>query len=165
MTAPLVSDGALPDAARVVRGALRCNPWKATGASRSASPAELASFLRLAKRRHHPDKGGDSEVFQLLASAGDSLLNRAPWRPGAVSERLLLALGMESTSQGPSWRAVGRSDAERAVRELLRARRCRPEAAAAPSPATNATGPPPNAPAPPVGPAPAAPPAAPGPAP
>eukprot|EP00969_Alexandrium_andersonii_P271981 12020274-Alexandrium_andersonii.AAC.1 len=27
------------------------DPWKATGASRSATPAELASFLRLAKKR------------------------------------------------------------------------------------------------------------------
>ena len=50
-------------------------PHEILGVSETASPSEIKSAYRKLARKHHPDKGGDSDVFEAIAKAYRTMLS------------------------------------------------------------------------------------------
>lgn len=51
------------------------NPYKILGLSAGATGAEIRDAYRRLAQQHHPDKGGDAEMFQAVKKAFEALRN------------------------------------------------------------------------------------------
>lgn len=49
------------------------NPYQTLGVDRSATPDQIKQAYRKLASRHHPDRGGDTKVFQEIQTAYDTL--------------------------------------------------------------------------------------------
>ena len=74
---PLIAAGGRDDSGAALAKLIEMNFYDALGEQPCATNAEIRRAFKAVALKHHPDKGGDPQIFHYLSTVRDILLNKA----------------------------------------------------------------------------------------